>query len=509
MSRRNGGIIGPTNTPVGGLTTGVAGGVWRMNDVLTFVSNNQWPKVPENIENSCRFNNDSSDYLIRTPSSASNRDAWTLSLWIKRCNLGTYQSIYGVYADANNQENFGFDDSDRFFWQLYQSGGVVGQLTTNRIFRDTSAWYHIVAVYDSENSTAGNRMRLYINSVEETSFATDTNPSSGLDSLWNSTTAHSIGRINTTNYVDMYLAEFVHADGQVLDPTSFGETDSTTGIWKPRKIGQQFGTVGTNGFYLDFKDSSNLGNDASGLNNDFTVNNLTSVDQGTDTCVVNYATMNSLAIPPSNAPTFAEGNLKISTDNTNANPIISTMGVSQGKWYAEAKRISYDGGSGDDDGFRIGFGATYVENVDLVPPGIADSGHYFMIGTGTVYNGSTDLGDKAGNSNISDDGVVGIALDLDNSRISWSFNGAWMTGSNAWSGSSPSSYVTIESGKTYFFLQTDGSSGRAYTAGWNFGGQSAFTISSGNSDANGFGNFEYPVPSGYYALNTTNLNTYG
>ena len=83
MSRRNGGIIGPVNTPVGGLTTGVAGGVWRMNDVLTFVSNSQWPKTPENIENSCRFNNDSSDYLIRTPSSASNRDAWTLSLWIK------------------------------------------------------------------------------------------------------------------------------------------------------------------------------------------------------------------------------------------------------------------------------------------------------------------------------------------------------------------------------------------------------------------------------------------
>jgi hypothetical protein len=352
-------------------------------------------------------------------------------------------------------------------------------------------------------------MRLYINSVEETSFATDTNPSSGLDSLWNSTTAHSIGRINTTNYIDMYLAEFVHADGQVLDPTSFGETDSTTGIWKPRKIGQQFGTVGTNGFYLDFKDSSNLGNDASGLNNDFTVNNLTSVDQGTDTCVVNYATMNSLAVPPSNAPTFAEGNLKVSTNNANGNPVISTMGVSQGKWYAEAKRISYDGGSGDDDGFRIGLGVTYDDNVNLIPAGIADSGHYFMIGSGIVYNGSTDLGDKAGDSNVSDDGVVGIALDLDNNRISWSFNGAWMTGSGAWSGSSPSSYVTIESGKTYFFLQNDGSTGRAYTAGWNFGGQSAFTISSGNSDANGFGNFEYPVPSGYYALNTTNLNTYG
>ena len=132
-----------------------------------------------------------------------------------------------------------------------------------------------------------------------------------------------------------------------------------------------------------------------------------------------------------------------------------------------------------------------------------------MIGSGIVYNGSTDLGDKAGDSNISDDGVVGIALDLDNNRISWSFDGVWMTGSNAWSGSSPSSYVDIASGYTYFFLQTDGSNGRAYTAGWNFGGTSAFAISSGNADANGHGNFEFAPPSGYFALCTKNLAEYG
>ena len=132
-----------------------------------------------------------SAYLTRTPSSASNKDLWTLSFWIKRSTLGTTQSIYGVYADSNNQETLAFDSNDKLYWQLYQSGGVVGQLTTNRLFRDTSAWYHIVVAYDSANSTAGNRMRMYINGVEETSFATDTNPSSGQDSQWNSTTAHA------------------------------------------------------------------------------------------------------------------------------------------------------------------------------------------------------------------------------------------------------------------------------------------------------------------------------
>ena len=105
--------------------------------------------------------------------------------------------------------------------------------------------------------------------------------------------------------------------------------------------------------------------------------------------------------------------------------------------------------------------------------------------------------------------VVGVAIDLDNNRISWSFDGVWMTGSNAWSGSSPSSYVDIASGYTYFFLQTDGSTGRGYTAGWNFGGTSAFAISSGNADANGHGNFEFAPPSGYFALCTKNLAEYG
>jgi hypothetical protein len=511
MSRKNGGIIGPANTPVGGLITGLAGGVWRMNDVANFVGNSQWPKVPENIDNSLRFDDGSTDYLRRTPSSAGNRRTFTFSTWIKRSALGSInRSIICANVDTANKTMLRFTDSDEIRFVRFTTGGATNQLITNAKFRDVSAWYHIVLAVDTTNSTAGDRLRLYVNGSEITSFSTESQPTQNYDYDINNTEEHNIGlgTDTDTHLFDGYMAEVVLIDGQQLDPTSFGEFDTTTGIWKPKKIGQ-IANAGTNSFYLDFKDSSNVGKDASGLSNNFTVNNLTSVDQGTDTCVVNYATMNSLAVPPSNAPTFAEGNLKISTNNSNANPVISTMGVSQGKWYAEAKRISYDGGSGADDGFRIGFGVTYVQDVNLVPAGIADSGHYFMIGNGIVYNGSTDLGDKAGDSNVSDDGVVGIALDLDNNRISWSFNGAWMTGSGAWSGSSPSSYVDIASGYTYFFLQTDGSNGRAYTAGWNFGGQSAFTISSGNSDANGFGNFEYPVPSGYYALNTSNLNTYG
>ena len=305
------------------------------------------------VANSLRFNSGSSDYLNRTPSSASNRDLWSISAWVKRSKLGIYSTIYGVYTDANNQENFGFLNNDKFQWQLYQSGGVVGQLTTNRLFRDVGSWYHILGVYDSANGTAGNRMRLYINGVEETSFATDTNPSSGQDSLWNNNTLHMIGGgggASGGDFFDGYISELVAVDGTALSPTDVGEFDSDSPtIWKPKDVSGL--TFGTNGFYLDFEDSSALGNDAAGSNN-FTVNNLTAIDQSTDTCTNNFATLNPIQAALSSA-TFSEGNLKSVTAGTSSANFGggSSIGVSSGKWYFEAKATV---GSGSSDRNVIG-----------------------------------------------------------------------------------------------------------------------------------------------------------
>ena len=466
------------------------------------------------VANSCRFNKEDTAYMHKT-TSAGNRRTWSFSTWLKRISLGT-QVTFGVVQTSTGNDNImamQFTSANKLeVWDY--AGGITAQITTNRLFRDTSAWMHILISADTTSGTANNRLRLYINGTEERGvggYATDTMPSQNYDFDINQDSkvlkfgAYDGGSVGSP--ADFYFAETVFVDGTALSPTDVGEFDSDSPtIWKPKDVSGL--TFGTNGFYLDYEDSSNLGNDANG-GTDLTEVNLTAIDQSTDTCTNNFATMNPLAVPPSNAPTFAEGNTKVSTNNANGNPVLSTIGVSQGKWYVECKRISYDGGSGADDGFRIGFGVTYDQNVNIIPAGISNSGHYFMIGNGIVYNGSTDLGDKAGDSNVSDNGVVGIALDLDNNRISWSFDGVWMTGSGAWSGSSPSSYVTIESGKTYFFLQNDGSTGRAYTAGWNFGGTSAFAISSGNTDANGYGNFETAPPSGYYALNTKNLAEFG
>ena len=494
MNQDNGGVIGKINTP----TTSVASGVWSIQDQFEAQSSSTWPLAfPQTtIANSCRFNNDSSDYLIRTPSGASNRDAWTLSLWIKRCNLGSYQSIYGIYADANNQENFGFDDSDRFFWQLYQSGSAVGQLTSNRVFRDTSAWYNIVAVYDSANSTAGNRMRLYINSVEETSFATDTNPSSGLDSLWNSTTAHSIGRINTTNYIDMYLAEFIHVDGQVLTPTSFGATNPVTNIWEPIAY---TGTYGTNGFKLNFADSSNLGDDTSGNGNDFTVNNLTSIDQSTDTCSNNFATGNSL-YNFNGGCTVSEGNLQLYVAG-GWRSLISTIGVSTGKWYAEVKFVSVHSGANNAKAGIVALDGTVDEDVAQAHAGGSSTGNNYGYendatidsnGSNASYGSTFTAGD-----------IIGVAMDLDNNKLYFSKNGTFQNSGDPTSGSTGTGAISINS-DTYGIC----ASGYYGTMALNYGSP-PYAVSSGNADANGFGNFEYAVPSGYFALNTKNLSEFG
>ena len=174
------------------------------------------------VANSLRFDDGSSAYLNRTPSSASNRTTWTWSAWIKRSNLtGGQMALFGAKADSSNDTGIWLqsDDTLQFFNNV---SGTVKQIRTNRLFRDSTAWYHIVAVWDSDNGTAGNRMRLYINGVEETSFGTDTNPGSGDNSTINNTEVHQIGRVDTTYYFDGYMAEVCFIDCKALDATSFG-----------------------------------------------------------------------------------------------------------------------------------------------------------------------------------------------------------------------------------------------------------------------------------------------
>ena len=492
MSRRNGGIVGPVNTPVGGFVAGVAGGVWRMNDVLTFVSNSQWPKTPENIENSCRFSEPSSDNLSRSISSTGNTKIVTFSAWIKR-GVVAGMSIFST-GSANTDDFTVYMPSESIQILARQSSSTVLNLYTNRVLRDVSAWYHVVAEIDTTQSTESDRAKLYINGVRETSFSTETYPSQNQDLRINeSGYTNYVGNLRGSgNHFDGYMAEIVLIDGQALDPTSFGEFDSTTGIWKPKKIGA-IANAGTNSFYLNFKDSSNLGKDESGLGNNFTVNNLTSIDQSTDTCVENFATGNFLIKGTSGAATASEGNLKATSGQASWETLFGTIAVDSGKWYAE---------------FKCGATGTQFGVIDISQATVHDiyggsqSRGWGYDNDGTLYNNSGNSGGTYASYTAND--IIGVALDMDNHKVYWHKNGTYQNSGDPTSGSTGTGAKSLTSGYLYtFFFGAYNGNGSA-----NFGSP-PYSISSGNSDANGHGNFEYAVPSGYYALNTSNLNTYG
>ena len=439
------------------------------------------------VSNSLRFNRGSSDYLNKTFSSAGSRTTWTISVWVKRANEHSTNS-YIIDSGGGNGTSLYFGTEQIEFWD-YQSG-YTGRLTTNRRFRDMSAWYHIVAVWDTTNSTAGDRMRLYVNGVEETSFATDTNPSSSQNSILNDgSTSVTIGRQGSI-YTNLYMAEFCYIDGQALDATSFGEFDSDTGIWKPIDVSGL--TFGTNGFYLDFEDSSALGNDVSGNNNDFTVNNLTSIDQTTDTCTNNYATFNPLI---NNWTDVSEGNLKVKNTSQAYRDIFSTVALTSGKWYVECRIDTEAGGTYPIFGIADASDYSYPAQHNLL--GRSTNGYGFQT-DGNYYHNNAD----AGNWSTLDSGdIIGFYLDLDS---------ATKTLKVYKNGTSELSININNPIDGYYFgcstFQADNVSGSI-----NFGNPS-FTISSGNSDANGYGNFEYsPTISSvnYYAINTKNLAEYG
>jgi hypothetical protein len=496
MNQDNGGIIGKLNTP----TTSVASGVWTLQDQFEAQTSSIWPLAfPQiTIANSCRFNG-SSDTLTRTPSSETNRKTFTISSWVKFS--ATESMLFSVGADTNNR-SYIILTSDNIVIENRDSGTKNVNLITNRKFRDYSAWYHILLSVDTTQSTDSDRVKLYVNGVQETSFSTETYPSQNQDFDFNTASIHYIGRNawSSGNFMNGYLAEVVMIDGTALDPTSFGAFNPVTNIWEPRGYA---GTYGTNGFRLDFANSSALGNDVSGNDNDFTVNNLTSIDQSTDTCSNNFATMNPLDNYYASS-TFSEGNTKIVTDASAKAANTSTFGISSGKWYCEIKAVQIYNGYAQ---FGIK-GTVPTSTTDGVGDG-TDGYAYTASGGNKVNGGSASSYGTVWNNND----IIGIAIDLDNNKLYFSRNGSFQDSGDPTSGSTGTgaafSLGTPSSG-AYYIATSDGdtSGGSANTYEFNFG-NSPFTISSGNADANGFGNFEYAVPSGYFSLCTKNLAEFG
>jgi hypothetical protein len=338
---------------------------------------------------------------------------------------------------------------------------------------------------------------------EITSFATDTNPSLNENSFINNNVAHYIGNdsslSSSVNY-DGYIAEINFVDGQALTPSSFGQTDSATGIWTPLPY---YGTFGTNGFFLKFQDSSALGDDTSGNGNDFTVNNLTSIDQTTDTPTNNFCTLNPLYQDTSgnNEPSYSNGNLQY-TPTVNGNAYTkATIAVSSGKWYTEMKVT--DGGQQS-----IMYWAPADTTNNTIYYGVTLQYAAGFINYLKVVNGS----DTSLSVSLTSPTILMLAMDFDNGKMWVGRNGDWYNNNNISTTLDPAnpdatsiaSNTWIPSFNAYYNSGT----GARNTNEVNFGNPS-FTISSGNADANGYGNFEYAVPSGFYALNTKNLAQYG
>lgn len=509
MDQNNGGIIGKINTP----TTSVASGVWSLDSQFESQSGSTWPLAfPQvTLANACRFNAASSDFLHRMKSNSDEITTMTFSCWVKRCSFGSTQRIFShMTASFVNYFYFRFENDDKLAFASENTGSYDANYKTNRVFRDASAWYHLVARIDT-TASGGNRIRIYVNGEQETSFVSSTEPDQNstfsigttsdpmvIGGLYGS--GYGIGSGSSTEHFDGYITEAVMCEGQSLDPTSFGAFNPVTNIWEPRPYA---GTYGTNGFKLNFTDSSNLGDDTSGNGNDFTVNNLTSVDQSTDTCSNNFATLNPLDKGYTGTITLSEGNLVTeSSSGAGDTGLRSTIGVTTGKWYLEAKIASSNTiVIGDID-------ARLQSNMNDGSPADDFYGIQRYSDTKTnLYNDGTFVSQNTamwGGFTSSD--IISIALDLDNNKIFFAKNGSFKdssgnTGDPA-NGTNPT--FTISDGtKTYtFYTELRGNDADGLLI--NFGNP-PFTISSGNADANGFGNFEYAVPSGFLALCTKNL----
>jgi hypothetical protein len=468
------------------------------------------------VDNSLRFNFGSSDYLNLTAagnSTLSTKGTW--STWVKKSTISSSRgALFSGYADASNRVYLVIN-ADAIFLFGKVGGTVRYTFQIDQFSRDPSAWMNIVVAIDTTQGTNTNRIKMYINGVLQGDIAA--NPvypvqDSAIPYAATNSYTNLVGAVYSTSisqYLDGYLAETVFVDGLALNQNSFGQFDSASGIWQPKNVSGL--TFGDNGFYLEYKGSgtsanaSGLGADTSGNTSHFTVNNLTAVDQSTDTCTNNFATLNPSNVPVANKPTFAEGNLKTTSGTTGQAYMGSaTIGVASGKWYAEMKVKVIDSMIG-------GVSANVSEDArDSTYPGQQDDSVGILFASGNKY--IDDNGTTHGDAFNAND-ILMIALDLDNNRVYFGRNGNWFDGSGNADESNPNSALALTAPQYtqdgfYFFSVGDGGGSAAAAAEWNFGSP-MYAISSSNADADGHGNFEYAVPSGYFALCTKNLAEYG
>ena len=466
-------------------------------------------------------------YLTRTNSSTGSTTVATVSMWVKLSSISTDQALWEMYADNSNYFRLRYRSDSSLSLQADISNSTILNKITNRKFRDTSGWYHIVIQINLADSTAEDKIKLYINGERETSFSTNTNTSV--------TSGNWVGGGNSFNvtigrhpsdaaYLQGYLSHYCFVDGTVVAPTSFGQTDSTSGIWKfksPTGL-----TFGTNGFHLKFENSGALGTDSSGNSNTFTVNG--NLKQGLDTPSNVYATINPLFVNDDGATNALTdgGNTYTSTTRGEWNNMTSTLGATTGKWYWEVKFTQLINAS------TIYMNSEGVASTDLAPANLnlgegtrSGYGYGWLCGnrnttSNTRYlktvNGTATLTTDSNNTPVVAGDIVGVAWDATNGKLWFHKNGTYIDDLSGNVGNPSTGVYPYHTGMQTGILYTvwadnwQNASGTSLIKSYNFGNGFFGTTAITSAGSNGNGSlFEYDVPSGFYALNTKNINTYG
>ena len=455
------------------------------------------------VENSLRFNNPDDPNLSTTFSSAGNRRTFTISAWIKKGDTSADRTLIGQGGTSTgNPRGLIFVGSTVRFTSNTTGSSTEADVETNAKLRDHSAWYHIVVAVDTTQGTAANRIKLYINGEQQTSLSSTTYPNQNFEMNWNNNVLHTVGRYpnNDAYHMDGYISEFYFIDGTQYAASNFGETDDN-GVWIPKDASGDL-TFGTNGFYLEFKqtgtgtNSSGMGADTSGNDNHLAVNNLAALDVTVDTTTNNFCTLNPLYQQGSN--TFSEGNCKVVLEaGDGSKGAAGGIAPANGKWYWEVKQ-----GSATNSSIMIREASDREDYLSYYQGNFAgytlNNGNQNITGnTNSTYGASYSSGD-----------IIMVAMDMDNDKVYFGKNGSWNDGSGNADESSINDFVPLNGIDNGLGAFANANGSATATAEFNWGNPS-FSISSGNADANGYGNFEYAVPGGFYALCTKNLAEFG
>jgi hypothetical protein len=443
-----------------------------------------------------------STYLTKSMSGNTPSTKMTFSAWIKKSSNATGFSarLFGTRL-ANH---FYIYDNKIYLDISNSSGTNIGSVNTSRVLRDNNSFYHLVGVVDTTLSTATDRVKIYVNGERATDITVTAQVSQnattdfGANGVEYSVGARTAAQGSAGGYFDGVMAHAHYCDGYAYQASDFGETDSTTGIWKPKTAPSV--TYGTNGFFLKFENSSAFGTDSSGNGNTFTVNGTMTQTEDTPSNV--FCTMNPLNAYYSGS-SFSNGNLTFTTGTSQYSSDLATLGVSSGKYYWE---VEFDTGGAY---AHIGIKSSDDTNTStLLGNNANDYAYRAFNGQSMTGNTSTAYGDTYAAGDI-----IGVALDLDNNYIYWSKNGTWQNSGDPTSGASGTGAVSItDPSSTNFGVYipaisfNDGSATGTFKCNFGNGYFGTTAVSSAQNPDDGIGIFEYDVPTGYRALCTKSIN---